>query len=175
MADDDETYTSVEGIQNVRNTVLELIKSQDWKQHNYTEYEVHTHKDKQILTEDNSDPYTKSINSIIFCDKSFTIKQPKRKDELDKLNKENRIKLKSYMHKENGKKRFAYAVGMFPDPKKKKATYLDGCILAALGLRRQKTEADTEFMLYNCGWMAERKIEDFLKEHSEIIRNNNNG
>ena len=49
------------------------------------------------------------------------------------------------MYKEvNGKltKRFAYAVGMFPDPKKKKATYLDGCILAALGLKRQKTEAD---------------------------------
>ena len=40
---------------------------------------------------------------------------------------------------------------------------------------RQKTEADTEFMLYNCGWIAERTVEEFLEEHSEIIRNNNNG
>ena len=40
---------------------------------------------------------------------------------------------------------------------------------------RQRTCADTEFMLYKCGWMAEIKVEDFLKEHSESIRNNNNG
>ena len=40
---------------------------------------------------------------------------------------------------------------------------------------RQKTQADTEFMLYHCGWMAERTVEEFLKEHSEVIRNNNNG
>ena len=40
---------------------------------------------------------------------------------------------------------------------------------------RQRTCADTFFMLYHCGWMAEIKVEDFLKEHSESIRNNNNG
>ena len=38
----------------------------------------------------------------------------------------------------DGKKRSAYAVGMFPNPKNgKAAAYLDGCILAALGLKRQ--------------------------------------
>ena len=42
----------------------------------------------------------------------------------------------------DGKKRFAYAVGMFPNPKNGKAAYLDGCILAALGLKRQGTDAD---------------------------------
>ena len=31
---------------------------------------------------------------------------------------------------------------MFPNPKDGKAAYLDGCILAALGLKRQKTNAD---------------------------------
>ena len=40
---------------------------------------------------------------------------------------------------------------------------------------RQKTCADTEFMLYNCGWMAERTVEEFLKENSEVLRNYNNG
>jgi len=40
---------------------------------------------------------------------------------------------------------------------------------------RQKTCADTEFMLYNCGWMAERKVEDFLEENYESIRNYYNG
>ena len=28
---------------------------------------------------------------------------------------------------------------MFPAPKTKKAAYLDGCLLAGLGLKRQKT------------------------------------
>ena len=42
----------------------------------------------------------------------------------------------------NGKKRSAYAVGMFPRPKDKVPAYLDGCILAALGLKRQNTNAD---------------------------------
>ena len=40
---------------------------------------------------------------------------------------------------------------------------------------RQKTQADTSFMLDNCGWMAETKIEDFLEEHSEVLRYYNNG
>tara|TARA_A100001201_G_scaffold117547_1_gene101156 strand:+ start:892 stop:1626 length:735 start_codon:yes stop_codon:yes gene_type:complete len=40
---------------------------------------------------------------------------------------------------------------------------------------RQKTKAKTDFMRYWCNWDAKRKIEDFLEEHSEIIRNNNNG
>ena len=31
---------------------------------------------------------------------------------------------------------------MFPNPKNGKAAYLDGCILAALGLKRQGTNAD---------------------------------
>ena len=40
---------------------------------------------------------------------------------------------------------------------------------------RQKTKANTDFMRYRCNWEAKIKIEDFLEEHSEIIRNNNNG
>jgi len=40
---------------------------------------------------------------------------------------------------------------------------------------RQKTCADTFFMLYHCGWMAERTVEEFLKENSEVLRNYNNG
>ena len=42
----------------------------------------------------------------------------------------------------NGKKRFAYAIGMFPNPKNKKAAYLDGCILAALGLKKMQQVVD---------------------------------
>ena len=41
-------------------------------------------------------------------------------------------------------KKVAYAVGMFPNPKNKKPTYLDGCILAALGLK----DKEPMLMLY---------------------------
>ena len=60
-------------------------------------------------------PFINYLNSFIFCDDVMKIKVPK----------------KSYMEKD-GKKRFAYAVGMFPNPKDGKAAYLDGCILAVL-------------------------------------------
>lgn len=40
---------------------------------------------------------------------------------------------------------------------------------------RQKTQADTSFMEINCGWKAKRLVTEFLKEHSEVIRNYNNG
>ena len=64
-------------------------------------------------------------DSFIFCNEKMKIKVPK----------------KSFMIR-NGKKKFAYAFGMFPNPKNGKAAYLDGCILGALGLKRQKTFAD---------------------------------
>jgi nucleoside-diphosphate-sugar epimerase len=35
---------------------------------------------------------------------------------------------------------------------------------------RQRTCASVEFMKSKCGWTAKRKIEDFLKEHNEIVR-----
>ena len=41
----------------------------------------------------------------------------------------------------DGKKRFALCCRDIPNPKNKKAAYLDGCILA-LGLKRQGTDAD---------------------------------
>ena len=44
--------------------------------------------------------------------------------------------------KKLNKPRYAYAFGMFPNPKNKQASYLDGCILGALGLKRQGTLAD---------------------------------
>jgi len=40
---------------------------------------------------------------------------------------------------------------------------------------RQRTCANTDFMLDNCGWTAEIKVEDFLEEHFESIRNYYNG
>ena len=46
------------------------------------------------------------------------------------------------MKDKNGKHKFAYAFGMFPYPKTGKAAYLDGCILGALGLKRQGVNAD---------------------------------
>lgn len=36
---------------------------------------------------------------------------------------------------------------------------------------RQKTQADTTFMKENCGWEAKIKVEDFLEENFESIRN----
>ena len=40
---------------------------------------------------------------------------------------------------------------------------------------RQRTCADTSFMKENCGWEAKIKIEDFLKEHNEVLCHYNNG
>ena len=45
-----------------------------------------------------------------------------------------------FMINKQGDKRFAYVVAMFPNPSNGKATYLDGCVLAAVGLRRQQRD-----------------------------------
>jgi glutaredoxin len=64
------------------------------------------------------------------------------------------------MKYKNGKKKFAYAVGMFPNPKTKKASYLDGCIFAALGLKRQNTEADVIcFITHDISKSDKKKLE----------------
>ena len=46
------------------------------------------------------------------------------------------------MKRKDGTNKFAYAFGMFPYPKTGKAAYLDGCLLGALGLKRQRVQAD---------------------------------
>ena len=112
---------SVYGMNYVRPPTLDFNKVKETT--TYTEYEIFTKKDSPEKEGDN--PFTNYLDSFIYCNDTIKIKQPK----------------KSYMIK-NGKKRFAYAIGMFPNPKNKKAAYLDGCILAALGLKRQGTNAD---------------------------------
>lgn len=114
-------------IYDVRPPSLKFKKIDD--NDDYIEYEVKTYKDsknsKNVSKDDPTYYFVKDIDSIIFCNKKMKIKCPKP----------------SFM-KKNGKSKFAYAFGMFPNPKDKKASYLDGCILGALGLRRQKTNAD---------------------------------
>ena len=113
--------SNVMGMHFVRPPILDFNKIKENK--DYIEYEINTDNLTSKRTSDNFlDNY---LNSFIFCNTNFNIKCPK----------------KNYMIK-NGKKRFAYAVGMFPAPKTGQASYLDGCILAALGLRRQGTNAD---------------------------------
>ncbi len=91
----------------------------------YTEYKVQTFRTPK--DKNNSDNFLEQMtDSFIFCDEFMKIKMPK----------------KNHMIKRNGKKRYAYAFGMFPNPKTGKAAYLDGCILGALGLKRQGTNAD---------------------------------
>ncbi len=90
----------------------------------YKEYEIKTDKNKEDHNEAEN-IFTNYLNSFIFCSPNLKIKMPKKK----------------FMIK-NGKKRFAYAFGLFPNPNSGKSTYLDGCILGALGLKRQKTNAD---------------------------------
>lgn len=114
------------GINYTRPPILKFNKKKETKE--YTEYNVLTYKDskKDSEKEDEIDKtFTNDIDSLIFCNESITIKVPK----------------KTFMIKKN-KKEYAYAFGMFPNPKNGKASYLDGCILGALGLKRQKTNAD---------------------------------
>ena len=112
---------SVKGINYVRQPTLQFNKLQETK--DFIEYEIFTKKNNDI--KEGNNPLTNYLNSFIFCNETITIKQPK----------------KSFMIQKK-KKKFAYAVGMFPAPKTGKAAYLDGCLLAALGLKRQKTNAD---------------------------------
>ena len=118
--------SSLMGINYVRPPILKFNKKKDTK--NYTEYEVITYKDSKKEAEKDTEvdkTFTNDIDSLIYCNESLKIQVPK----------------KSYM-KKNGKSKFAYAFGMFPNPKNGKASYLDGCILGALGLKRQGTNAD---------------------------------
>ena len=118
---------SVQGIDYVRPPTLDFLKIKDTD--DYTEYKIITKKNAKKKVEPKKgcpeNPFTNYLDSFIFCNDTINIKVPKD----------------AYMI-QDGKKRFAYAVGMFPNPKNGKAAYLDGCILAALGLKRQKTRAD---------------------------------
>ena len=118
---------SVQGIEYERPPTLDFLKVKN--NNDYTEYKVITKKNSKKKAEPKKgcpdNPFTNYLDSFIFCNPTINIRMPK----------------KEYMIK-NGKKRFAYAIGMFPNPKNGKPAYLDGCILAALGLKRQKTNAD---------------------------------
>ena len=117
-----ESIKLIEGVlDNVRPPLLNFTVTKDTE--DYKEFLIKTKKFSENKKGNN--PFINYLNSFIFCEENLKIKFPK----------------KSFMIRE-GKKRFAYAVGMFPNPKTGKAAYLDGCILAALGLKRQKTNAD---------------------------------
>tara|TARA_Y100000996_G_scaffold109110_1_gene80594 strand:+ start:928 stop:3072 length:2145 start_codon:yes stop_codon:yes gene_type:complete len=118
---------SVQGIEYVRPPTLDFLKIKETDE--YTEFKVITKKNAKKKADPKKgcpeNPFTNYLDSFIFCKPSLNIKVPKKEFMVQK-----------------GKKRFAYAVGMFPNPKNGKPAYLDGCILAALGLKRQKTDAD---------------------------------
>ena len=125
--DDQIILQSVQGINKIRPPTLDFVTLNDTE--DYTEYSIITKKINKNEKKD-TNPLTNYLNSFIFCNETMNIKMPK----------------KNFMIK-NKKKRFAYVVGMFPNPKNGKAAYLDGCILAALGLKRQKTNADIICMI----------------------------
>lgn len=137
---DEETIQVLHGVlDDVRPPVLDFKVIDDTK--DYKEYLIKTNKYSKDKKGDN--PFTNYLESFIFCDDTLKIRVPK----------------KSYMIK-GGKKKFAYAVGMFPNPKDGKASYLDGCILAALGLKRQKTNADVIcFITHDISKKDKKKLE----------------
>ena len=130
---------SVQGINYVRPPELKFTKKNETD--SYTKYEIETFKSAKEPSGD--DIFTRDIDSLIFCNDKMTIKVPKP----------------GFMKKE-GKAKFAYAFGMFPNPKNGKAAYLDGCILGALGLKRQKTIADVVcFITHDIDEDDKRKLE----------------
>ena len=129
----------VEGIDYVRPPMLNFKEIKNNK--DFIEYEITTkHKsDKQI----GDNPFINYLTSFIYCNDTLNIKVPK----------------KSFMIKD-GKRKFAYAIGMFPNPKTKQAAYLDGCILAALGLKKQNTNADVIcFITHDISEEDKKKLE----------------
>jgi len=140
-------YETVMGINYVRPPQLKFKKISETN--DYIEYDIHTFKDAKIPSEKHCDKcgftmdLTNDIDSLIFCKDKLTLKVPKP----------------SYM-KKSGKSKFAYAFGMFPNPKNGKAAYLDGCILGALGLKRQKTLADVIcFITHDISLSDKKKLE----------------
>ncbi len=119
---------NIGGLDFVRPPMLEMKKIDETK--DYKEYQVttfRTPKDRNSTdSNDQSYIFTSVTDSMIFCNETMKIKMPKKK----------------FMKNKNGKHKFAYAFGMFPYPKTGKAAYLDGCILGALGLKRQGVNAD---------------------------------
>ena len=96
--------SAIMGKNYVRPPTLKFTKKHET--YKYTEYEIETFKDSQ---EDNGgNQFTKDIDSIIFCKPLMRIRQPKE----------------SFM-KNNDESRFAFAFGMFPNPKTKEASYLE--------------------------------------------------
>ena len=135
-----ESIKLIEGVlDNVRPPLLNFTVTKDTE--DYKEFLIKTKKFSENKKGNN--PFINYLNSFIFCEENLKIKFPK----------------KSFMIRE-GKKRFAYAVGMFPNPKTGKAAYLDGCILAALGLKRQKTNADVIcFITHDISKEDKKKLE----------------
>ena len=135
---------SLRGINNVRPPLLKFKKTKETS--NYIEYEIKTFKDAKEESEGKEEldrVFTNDIDSLIFCNETITIQVPKY----------------NFM-KENKKSKFAYAFGMFPNPKDGKAAYLDGCILGALGLKRQKTLADVIcFITHDISQSDKEKLE----------------
>ena len=119
---------NIGGLDFVRPPMLEMKKVEETK--DYKEYKVttfRTPKDRNSTRKDDEAYiFTSVTDSMIFCNETMKIQMPK----------------KSFMKGKNGKHKFAYAFGMFPYPKTGKAAYLDGCILGALGLKRQGVNAD---------------------------------
>jgi thiol-disulfide isomerase/thioredoxin len=137
---EEESIQLIHGVlDNVRPPVLDFQVIDDTD--DYIEYIINTKKYSKEKSGEN--PFTNYLQSFIFCDDTLKIKVPKEK----------------YMIKD-GKKKFAYAIGMFPNPKNGKAAYLDGCILAALGLKRQNTNADVIcFITHDINNKDKKKLE----------------
>jgi hypothetical protein len=124
-----ELKERVQGIHYVRPPVLTFEKGKP--KNDMTPYTITTYKDLDEKPETNDNPFISSSDSFIYCNPTLKINMPHKK----------------YMIRKDGSKRFAYVIAMFPNPKNYKPAYLDGCILAALGLRRQQTNADIICML----------------------------
>tara|TARA_B100000900_G_scaffold279797_1_gene239356 strand:+ start:183 stop:2360 length:2178 start_codon:yes stop_codon:yes gene_type:complete len=118
----------VGGVDFVRPPMLDIQLQEETK--DYKEYEVKTFqypKDQDSTSiSESTHIFTRVTDSLVFCNPTLRLKMPKP----------------SFMKRKDGTHKFAYAFGMFPYPKTGKAAYLDGCILGALGLKRQGVHAD---------------------------------
>ena len=108
------------GKEKLRPPLLDINKEKETP--DFIEYKIITYN---INKDTNNNDFLDNIDSFIYCDNIFRIKVPKKK-----------------MMMKNKKKKYAYVMSIFPDPKTNQPTYLDGCILSALGLRKQNTHAD---------------------------------
>jgi len=121
---DTVNFSGFDGKDKLRPPMLDIKKQSETK--DFIKYKIKTYNKNNNYRGD----FMTGVDSFIYCHPDINIKLPK----------------KNYMVNRK-KKKYAYVMSIFPNPSNGEVGYLDGCLLAALGLKKQNTNADVICMI----------------------------